>query len=82
MFDEAKRLSEIDPRFDTREFEAHMVDSLLESASELIVILRENGRKEDAEKLSLKFFELAHQKNHVGLNREINAKGTFLFSSH
>jgi hypothetical protein len=82
IFDESKRLSEIDPRFDTQEFEAHMIDSLIKSTSELVLILRRNNRKADAEKISRKFFESAHQKQHAGLNRLIHSQGAILFGSH
>ncbi len=82
IFDEQLRLRTVNPQFATEKFENHIIESLIASVNELILVLRHNERKDDVAIIERKFFEIAHQKNHAAFNKMIQAKGAFLFGGH
>jgi hypothetical protein len=82
IFDEACRLKEVEPSFNTDEFEQHILDELSESVDQLLMILRYANRSDDVEVLQRKFYEVAHSKSHAGLDRLIQSRGAFLFAGH
>lgn len=82
VFDESSRMSELDSAFANPEFEQHILNELINSSSELILVLRHNSRMDDVEVIQRKFFEIAHARDHSGLNKLIQAQGSFLFGGH
>jgi len=82
VFDEACRLRDIDVSFANDDFDQHTLNELVKGASELIHILRHSNRANDVELIERKFYEIAHARDHSGLNKLIQAQGTFLFSGH
>ena len=82
VFDEANRLQDMDDSFATEAFQQHILAELIAGVNELITVLRHNNRSEDVEMIQRKFYEIAHARNHAGLDRLLQAKGAFLFSGH
>ncbi|MGH1539921.1 MAG: hypothetical protein ACRBHB_05845 [Arenicella sp.] len=82
VFDESARLKDVDASFDSDEFEQHTLNALVKGVSDLLLILRHNGRGPDVEDVQRQFYATAHARNHSGLNTLIQAKGSFLFGGH
>ena len=82
VFDEACRLREIDVAFANEEFDEHTLNELVKGVNDLLQILRHNDRSDDVELVQRKFYEIAHSRDHSGLNKLIQAKGSFLFGGH
>lgn len=82
MFDEATRLRELDPQFDTSEFEQHTINTLLGELQQLVSVLRHGNRADNIGELQRQFFQGVETRNHSGLNKALNAQGAFLFAAH
>lgn len=82
VFDEASRLRDADASFANEAFEQHILQELINGVNELLLVLRYNNRVDDVEAMQRKFYEISHARDHAGLNRLIQAKGSFLLSGH
>ena len=82
VFDEACNLRDIDASFKNDAYDEYTLNELVKGANELLLVLRHNNRADDVELVQRKFYEIAHSRDHSGLNKLIQAKGSFLFSGH
>ena len=82
IFEEANRLQDMDVSFATEAFQEHILSELTQGVNELLMVLRHNNRSGDVDSVQRKFYEIAHAKNHSGLDRLLQSKGAFLFSGH
>lgn len=82
VFDEANRMGDIDPAFNTTEFEQHTVEQLLSNLHDLVCVLRHGNRSAELEELERQFFQGIQSRDHATLNKQVNAKGAYLFSAH
>jgi len=82
VFDEAARLKEFDPTFDTVKFDQHIVDTLLGDVQKVVLVLRRNNRSDDIALLLRQFQQAITSRDHPLLNTQAHAKGAFLFANH
>lgn len=82
VFDEAARLKEFDPAFDTLKFDQHIVDTLLGDVQKVVLVLRQNNRSDDITLLQRQFQQAITSRDHPMLNTQAHAKGAFLFANH
>lgn len=82
VFDEASQLKEVDPSFDSIEFEQHTVEQLITNLQAVVVVLRNGDRTPDIKALERQFFQGIQSRDNSTLNKRINAQGSFLFAAH
>jgi hypothetical protein len=82
VFDEANKLRDLDPAFNTIKFERHIVDTLLGDLQNVVMVLRYADRTEELEALQHQFHLGVDKREHSYLSKQVHAKGTFLFSGH
>lgn len=82
VFDEASRMRELDPEFDTLEFETHIANQLLGDLQNLVSVLRHGDRTAEINDLERQFFRGVQSRNQATLNKLINAQGAYLFAAH
>lgn len=82
IYNEALKLKAIDPTFNTPRFESHVVEQLLVGVERVVGILRHAGRTEEIEQLQIQFHVAMQKiKDHI-LNKQVQARGAYLFSGH
>jgi hypothetical protein len=82
IFDERSKMRDIDPAFDSLDFEQHTVDQLLADVQKTITVLRHQNRGDEIAALERQFFQGVQSRNHGTLNKQVTAKGAFLFAAH
>ena len=82
IFDEASRLKDVDPAFNSLEFEQHTVDQLHSNLQALVGVLRNGDRKGDIDALERQFFQGIQNRDNATLNKRVHAQGAFLFAAH
>jgi len=82
VFDEAAQLKELDPSFNNRKFEQHLVDTLLNDLQNTVMVLRHGNRGDDIDALQRQFYQALEKRNHPLLSKQVHAKSSFLFASH
>lgn len=82
VFDEANKLKEMDPSFNTAQFDEHIVATLLDDLQKVVMVLRYSDRGDEVGSLERLFFQAVDQRKHPELSKQVHAKGSFLFAGH
>ena len=82
VFDEQARLKEVDAEFDNLKFDKHIVDSLLDSIQNVVLVLRHANRDDDINALQRQFNQAIETRHHSRLNTQAHAKSSYLFAGH
>lgn len=82
LYKEAIKLKSVDTSFDTPQFEHYVVEQLLTGIENLVHILRHAGRTVELAQLQNQFHVAMHKIKDHQLNKQVQAKGAYLFSGH
>lgn len=82
IFDEANKLKEVDPAFNTQSFDEHIVDTLLNDLQQVVTVLRYAQRSDEIDALARQFAQAVEQRQHAQLAKQTHAKASFLFTGH
>lgn len=82
VFDQAAKMREVDERFNTIEFDEHIVDTLLEDVQRVVEVLRRTERSDEVVLLARQFQQGVKQRNHAMLSKKVHAQGSYLFLGH
>ena len=82
IFDQTNELKEYDPSFNTKQFDLHIVETLLSNLQKLVLVLRQNGRADDIKTLQEKFYLEVKTRNHPLLDQRSHSQSSFLFIGH
>ena len=82
VFDEAVKLKQHEPSFNSPEFDQHIVETLLDDVQKLVMVLRYGERQQDIRALERQFQQNVANREHSLLNKSAHAKASFLFISH
>jgi len=82
VFDQAAQMKELDQRFNTIEFDEHIVDTLLGDVQLIVEVLHRTERSEEVVPLARQFQQGVEQRNHAMLSKKVHAQGSYLFLGH
>jgi hypothetical protein len=82
VFDQAAQMKDLDERFNTIEFDEHIVDTLLGDVQLLVEVLRRTERSEEVVPLARQFQQGVEQRDHATLAKKVHAQGSYLFVGH
>ena len=82
IFDEANKLKELDPSFNTIQFDEHIVNTLLGDLQQMVMVLRYADRGDELDALERQFHQGVESREHSELSRQAHAKASFLFAGH
>jgi hypothetical protein len=82
VFDEANKLKEVEPAFNTIKFDEHIVDTLLDDLQKVVMVLRYADRGDEIAALERQFYQAVAHRAHSILEKQVHAKAAFLFAGH
>lgn len=82
VFDQAEKMKEVDDRFNSLEFDEHIVATLLSDVQRVVEVLRRTERADEVIPLARQFQQGVQQRNHATLSKQVNAQGSYLFVGH
>ena len=82
VFDQAEKMKDVDERFNTLEFDEHIVETLLNDVQRVVEVLRRTERADEVIPLARQFQQGVEQRKHATLSKQVNAQGSYLFVGH
>ena len=82
VFDEANKLKDIDPAFNTIQFDQHIVTTMLDDLQKVVMVLRYADRGDEISALERQFHQGVSSRDHAELAKQASAKASFLFVGH
>lgn len=82
IFKESDRLRQVDPQFDKPEYDAHIVDTLLNDVQKVAQVLRHSSRADELKEVQRQFVREVEHTGHGLLAKQAHARAAFLFAGH
>lgn len=82
IYDEAQSLKSVEPSFDNKKFDQHLIDTLLSGVSDTVQVLRYNNRSNEIASIQRQFYQALETRNHADLTKTVHAQASFLFLGH
>lgn len=82
VFDQAAKMKDVDERFNTVEFDEHIVATLLNDVQRVVEVLRHAERSDEIIALARQFQQGVSQRQHAVLAKQVSAQGSYLFIGH